>query len=67
MAGYVTSVSLSCPLYGVKVIIDSTSWVQRLRPAQGRCPTREGSADSDEGDHTTLTVQRLFHFLVDLP
>lgn len=67
MGGCVTSVSLSCPRYGVKVITDSASEVQRLRPAQGKCPTSGGSADGDEGDRPTLTVQRLLHFLVDLP
>jgi len=67
LAGYVTSERLSCPLYGVKVIIDSASWVQRLHPAQRRSPTRDTAADSGEGDGTALTVQRLLHLLVDLP
>ena len=35
--------NLSCPLCGVKVITDSASKVQRLCPAQGKCPTRDAS------------------------
>lgn len=64
LATYITLASLSCPLYRTETT-EAASWEQRLRLAwegalTGRLLLMETRAHA-------LTVQRLLHFLVDLP